>query len=93
MSEHDPDARIARMVKVSVDTYPEPETLAALRCGMGDASGICDILIRQIEAEHTGKRGVTKQGRELAAIAKRCGDRIWQARGLIDRPSPPSEEK
>lgn len=86
------EERIARMIGVSSGTHASQDGRAALRCGLGDASGICDILVRQIENEHRGKRGVTKQGRELAAIAKRCADTIWRSRDLVARPSPSSEE-
>ena len=70
------------MLRASLDAYPERTERAALRCGLSDASAICDIIARKLMEENRG----SMRGQRLAAIAKRCGDEIWQYRERIDVP-------
>ncbi len=66
--------------------YKAPNERAAIRCALGDAAALCDWLVKGIKAEnrgHKGKGAVTKRGHELAAVAKRCADAIWEMRELI----------
>ena len=70
----------------SMNVHRDRDARAALRCGMGDSATICDIIAKRLLAEHKGYGGkgpATKLGRELAAIAKRCGDEIWALREKV----------
>ena len=87
--------RRARMLDVAMRCYQSRDERAAMRGALGDGAGLCDAIVHDILAEHRGRSGKgppTKQGRELAAIAKRCGDALWAMREAIrvtDTPPPP----
>lgn len=77
--------RIDALIVPSLTTHFGTAPRAAMRCGLSDASAICDILERDFLAEYTTKSGyIKKRGRELAAIAKRCGDQIWAYRESVN---------
>lgn len=72
-------------LRSSLSAHPERIARTALRCGLGDASVVCDALAETILEEHRGRGGKgapTKLGRELAAIAKRCGDAVVTLSGI-----------
>ena len=74
------------ILKSSLAAHPERENRAALRCGLGDAATICDLIAKRLLEEHKGYGGrgpTTKLGREMAAVAKRCGDEIWALRDKV----------
>lgn len=75
-----------RVVDVSVHVYQARGERAALRCGLSDAAALCDFLAGLIKTENRGRNGkgaVTKRGMELAQIATRCGDAIYEMRELV----------
>lgn len=78
------EGRSSMIAERAMETYRVREERSALRCALGDATAICDILTKIIEDEHRvrGKR-ISKRGQEMAAVAKRCGDAIWATRELI----------
>lgn len=79
------------LAEYAMRTYRTPEERAALRCALSDAASLCDTLTKDIAAENRGNHGrgaTTKRGRELAAVAKRCGDTIWALRDKITVPRP-----
>jgi hypothetical protein len=57
-----------------------------MRGALGDAAALCDALARDIATENSPRGRVTKLGRKLEAIAKRCGDAIWAMREKVDVP-------
>jgi hypothetical protein len=74
------------ILKSALSAHPERENRAALRCGLGDGATVCDLIAKRLLEEHRGRGGkgaTTKLGRELAAIAKRCGDEIWALRERV----------
>lgn len=82
----EPDEAAAKMVQAAMSIYQSRPERAAMRCALGDAAGLCDALARAIEADNKGNHGkgaITKQGQDRAAIARRCGDAIWQMRELV----------
>lgn len=75
-----------KLVASSTRIYRDPDTRTGIRCGLGDAAGLCDALEKQIMEEYRGRGGrgaTTKEGRALAAVAKRCGDEIWAMRDMV----------
>jgi hypothetical protein len=86
----------AKLSASSCSIYTSREERVALRCALGDAAALCDALARDIAAEnrgHGGKGPVTKLGLQLEAIAKRCGDAIWEMRDNVEVPPlPPAGE-
>ena len=79
----------SRMLNIALDTYKTAKERAAMRSAFGDAAALCDGLARDIADENRGRGGkgaVTKLGLKLEAIAKRCGDEIWNMREQIDVP-------
>lgn len=90
MSETNEAATVARLLDVSLRQCPTTDERAAMRSGMGDAAALCDVLERivlEVNLDYRGKP--TKRGRELAAVAKRCGDAIWQMREQVSVPPLP----
>lgn len=78
------DTVARHMVDAAKVTYREHAERAALRCGTGDAAGLCDAIARFLMQQHRTKRGhLSVRGQELAQIAKMCGDEIWKMRDLI----------
>ena len=76
---------IKRMREASMETYRSPEERAAMRCGLSDASALCDILEREIKDKYVGRGGkIKKIGMELSVIAKMCGDKIYEYRSRIN---------
>ena len=55
-------------------------TRSSVRSGHCDAAHMCDAIAADIEAEHTTRGRVTKEGKALAAAVKRAGDAIWTMR-------------
>lgn len=83
---------VDRMVELSKQTYTESGERAALRCAFGDAAAMCDGIARDIAAENKGRGGagaVTKLGLHLEAVAKRCGNAIWEMREKIPTTDEP----
>jgi hypothetical protein len=81
-----PDKAAALWMQRAMQTYRTRGERAAMRCVIGDAAGLCDAIARAIEIENKGNHGkgaTTKRGREMAAVAKRCGDAIWDMRKLV----------
>lgn len=76
-----PTAR--RMAEASCRAYPGRTERAAMRSGIGDAAHLCDAIERDIRAEHTVRGRVTNLGQQLAAVAKRCGDAVWEMRDMV----------
>lgn len=75
-----------RLSDAAQRVYKTHAERAAMRCALGDAASLCDVIVRDIASAHRGRGGkgaVTKLGNELAAIARRCGDEIWQMREKI----------
>lgn len=56
--------------------FCDPEERAGVRCGLADAAHLCDAIAADIEA---GMRR-SKHREALVAVAKSCGDAIWQMR-------------
>lgn len=80
------DDRMARMVASSMRTYDSHRERAALRCAMGDAAHICDMIGSQLREDMRGRGGkgaYTILGNQLSAVAKTCGDKIWALREQI----------
>lgn len=76
-----------RLVKVAQEVYTSHNERAAMRCALGDAAALCDSLAKEVAHTNRGRRGrgpVTKQGEQLALIAKRCADEIWSMREKIE---------
>lgn len=76
-----------RILRSTLAAHPTRSERVALRCALGDASVICDLLAQTILIEHYGRNGrgaTTKLGKELFTVAKRCGDAIWAVREKID---------
>jgi hypothetical protein len=81
-----PDEAAAKMMRAAMGIYKTRPERAAMRCVLGDAAGLCDAIASAIKIENKGNHGkgaTTKQGRDRAAIAKRCGDAIWEMRKLV----------
>lgn len=77
----------AEMVTASIRTYREHAEKAAMRCALGDAAGLCDVIARSITEAGRGRNGRVSQAvKDAAKIAKRCGDDIWAMRELIVLP-------
>lgn len=73
--------KVTEMAAKALLHYPSNPEKAAMRCALGDAAAVCDILARVIVEEGRGRNGrVRKKFREAAKIAKRCGDDIWLMR-------------
>lgn len=75
-----------KMIESATSMYRSRSERVAMRSGIGDAAGLCDAIAKQIMEEHRGRGGTgptRKHGRELAAIAKRCGDEIWAMREMV----------
>ena len=80
------EAVAEKLTRWAMDNYKPRRERAALRCALGDAAALCDELSDAIKAENKGNHGkgaITKQGHDRAAIAKRCGDAIWEMRDLV----------
>lgn len=80
-------AKVDRILASACRIYKEPDERAAMRGGMADAAALCDALVELILAENRGRGGkgpTTKHGQELAAVAKRCGDAIWEMRKRVE---------
>jgi hypothetical protein len=81
---------IAKILPSTLRIYRTHAERVAIRCALGDAAALCDYLAGQIAIANRGRGGkgaVTKRGAELEAIAKRCGDAIWQMRLGVDVPA------
>jgi hypothetical protein len=72
-----------RLLEVANRIYRDPMQRGSMRGGMGDAAALCDAIARQIVIEHTYGGRVTKVGRELEAVAKRCADAIRAMREQV----------
>lgn len=86
-SEPSLEQRFAGMIASSMRTYPEHTERAALRCAMGDAAHICDMLAAQMLEDTRGRGGKgahTILGKQLSAAMKTCGDKIWALRDQIN---------
>lgn len=88
-----------RLVESAKRTYATREERSALRCALGDATALCDWLTGQIERENKGRGagGITKHGRELSAVSRRCADIIFAMRDMVSTEialpsSPPGME-
>jgi hypothetical protein len=58
-----------------------------MRCALSDAAALLDALARDIAAENRGRSGrgaVTKLGKRLEEVAKRCADEVWLLREEIN---------
>lgn len=79
------EEHIARALEVSMRQHPTRAGRAALRCALGDAAAICNLIARQAEAQNQGRRkgSVSEIGAALSATAKLCGDKIWAMRADI----------
>lgn len=77
-----------RQVSTATETYREPRERAALRCALGDAAHLCDLIRREIEANNPGrKRGsVSSIGQAMAANVEDAASMIWQMREMIEVP-------
>jgi hypothetical protein len=79
----------ALTVEVAIDltqrSYAGRRECAAVRSGMGDAASICDAIIDDLASEHAaaGGRSGALILKERMAIAKRCGDAIWEMRKKV----------
>ena len=79
------DDEMDAVLKASLVAHKTRSSRAALRCGLGDATIICDLIAKQVEDNHRRKPGgvIKKEGVLLAAIVKRCGDAIWDYRKKV----------
>jgi hypothetical protein len=61
---------------------------AGVRCGLSDSAHLCDAIAADLEASMRK----SKRRDELVAIAKACGNAIWEMRKLAsgEPPSPQS---
>jgi hypothetical protein len=85
----DAPALAKAMVSATVRVYVSRDERAAIRCALGDAAHLCDAIVADILKETATKHGKeTERGRQLAAIAKRCGDAIWAMRDDVHCPDP-----
>lgn len=78
------DAAVSDLEKAMAEMLAHIEAMhltreGSVRCGLGDAATICDLLRKQIEASHRGRtRGsVSKEGQIAAAAIQLCADTIW----------------
>jgi len=73
-----------RLAAVAQKVYDLHGERSAMRCALGDAATLCDVLATKLE-EVNRVRGnrISKQGQEWAVIAKRCGNAIWEMRARI----------
>lgn len=58
-------------------------SVADVRSGYGDAAHMCDALAADIEAAHTTRGKVTKQGKALADAVRAAGNVIWAMRDKL----------
>jgi hypothetical protein len=60
----------------------------ARRTALREAAEWCDAITAEIEKENPGKRkgSISIGGHVRAAIAKRCGDKIWSECSKIEVP-------
>jgi hypothetical protein len=75
-----------RLAGAAQSTYSTRGERAALRCALGDATALCDLLTAQIERENKGNGGkgaITKRGHELANVSRRCADIIFAMREMV----------
>ena len=72
-----------QMIDASCRVYDTSAEHAALRCALGDAALLCDVIAREMETNARGRRGQRLKAMEMAAVAKRCGDAIWAMRDRI----------
>lgn len=89
MARETAQEKIDGIISVGTSIYREAAERAAMRGGLGDATAICDVLAQAILDENRGYGGKgppTKRGQELAAVAKRCADAIFAARGTVEVP-------
>jgi hypothetical protein len=75
-----------RILASSLSIYTSRDQRAAMRGGMSDAAALCDVIARQIVIENTSRGALTKLGKQLEAVAKRCGDDIWAMRSKVAVP-------
>lgn len=85
MAEPDQIKRTMDAIMVSAhEHYTTKAEHSALRCALGDAAHLCDVIAGQILEKGKGRRKVpTKAAKEAAAIASRCGDEIWAMRSMV----------
>lgn len=75
--------RSDQLVAYAMKTYPDG--FAPLRCGIGDAATLCDVLAEEIKAQDMSRGHIKKRAQEDAALVKRCGDLIWAMREKVKR--------
>lgn len=77
-----------KMATIAMQTYKTHGERAALRCALGDASSLCDAIVRDIEAGHKASRGggATAEGRKLALQVKYVAEALWLMRERIKTP-------
>ena len=65
--------------------HPTQQERGAVRCGLGDAAVICDLMAEAIRKSNPGrKKGSTSQtGEALADVAKQCGNAIAAYRDKV----------
>lgn len=82
------NALLAELSAKAQETYTTREARAAMRCVLGDAAQLCDTMQIRIKAANPGRRkgSVSSVGLELADVAKRLGDLIWEMRGTVKVP-------
>lgn len=82
----DPVAKAGKeMAASSMAAYRDPFQRGALRCGMGDAALLCDVVAREALAKHTEPDSgrITAEGERIAQTARDCGDAIWAMRAEV----------
>jgi len=81
---------LTKMSALEQTTYTMPSSRDAMRSGLRDAVTLCAAMKANIEAANPGRRtgSVSSVGVELADVAKRLGDLIWEMRETIEVPAP-----
>lgn len=81
-----PADKLVEIFAFSLKTHATADSRAALRCALGDASAICDMIANAIQDD--GRRGnhPLKRAQEDAALATNIGDKIWAFRELVTVP-------
>lgn len=77
-------AQIVEMAQREIrESYKDPGERSAYRAGMSTAAAICDALAKHAAESNTTRGKITQAGKALHAMAKACGDAIWNVRKEI----------